>query len=315
MTPNYRQLSDPQQQVELAVENLLTSHIYPGWNIPRLVADFGTVSTAAYWGGRVRLPVGGCLSIEPIIYSAEQADLATPGEPSGGDCARGLKLYRDVCDRLETDQLYTTTMDIQGPLNTAALIWEQSDFMVAMLETPDAVHRFLDRVTNHLISIIECYIQGAGGRICGNVWPYIWLPPDIGIGITEDYMPLLSAAMYREFGLPYVERISQRFGGLFVHCCGTYEHQLRNLRESSMNLLGLEFSYPYTRPEALFETFGDSVVFVPQLGPKGVEEFENKASFFKNLLQRMQPDTRMWFIVHPEEADYQNQLAVVEGSL
>jgi hypothetical protein len=95
-------------------------------------------------------------------------------------------------------------------LNTASLLWQQEEFMIAMYNEPAQVHELLEQVTEHIIHIIRA-MKKSIGNICGPVWPYIWLPTDIGVGITEDYMPLLSPKLYREFGIPYVEKISREF--------------------------------------------------------------------------------------------------------
>lgn len=310
--PNYRQLEDEKNIVDLAVENILLNSKYPGYNPPRLIVDYGTVSTAAYWGGTVHLPVGGCLSIEPIIKSTNDLADIHCNAFEEGDGQRGINLYNQVCKKLDTSDLYCSTFDFQGPLTTAALLWEQTDFMVSMYTEPEIVHSFLDHVTTKLIEIIKKYIAGTNNKVCANVWPYIWLPTDIGIGITEDYMPLLSKEMYKEFGIPYVERISKEFGGVFIHCCGEYEHQIENLKNSEINILGLEFHYPHTRPEVLFEAFGSKALFVPYIAPKGAETFKNNTEYFLYLKSIMKQDTRLWFILNPDSDEFNNELEIVE---
>ena len=229
--PNYRQAVDIHDMAEKAAENILRGANLPGFNIPRLIADFGTVSTAAYWGGERYTPVGGCIGIKPVVESAEDVESAKPQDASGGDVERGVRLWRLVSEKLSTDRLPCSFIDIQGPLNTAALIWKQEEFMISMYTEPGAVHALLESVTEQIIRIIH-EMKERIGRISGPLWPYIWLPTDIGVGITEDYMPLLSPELYNEFGVPYVERISEALGGIFLHCCGKFEHQLENLVKS-----------------------------------------------------------------------------------
>lgn len=313
LNPRYRQMDSMEDCAVLAAEHILANGSQPGYNPPRLLTDFGTVSTAAYWGGNIHTPVGGFKFIDPIVHNAaEAAVLASPKDAASGDAGSALWLYQAVCQRLGTQRLYCSTIDFQGPLNTAALLWEQSDFMVAMCETPETVHAFLDKVTDQLIRVMKYLIKETHGKICSNVWPYIWLPSDMGISITEDYMPLLSPAMYREFGIPYVERISRAFGGVFIHCCGAYEHQISNLIHSDINILGLEFHYPHTRPEALFEAFGADVVFVPFLAPRGIEIFNSKPDYLRYLKTVKRKDTSLWFILDPEEEDFSEQLEIVK---
>lgn len=304
----YRGMKPREQMHQAAAENILINAKYPGYNPPRFIVDYETVSTAAYWGGKVRLPVGGCLSIEPVVRSAEESEKVFPGDPQSGDAKKGLEDFAQVKKLLGTEELYCTTIDFQGPLNTAALLWEQMDFMTSMYTEPDKVHCFLDRVTDHLIRVMKSYVENSGHRVCGNTWPYIWLPDDIGICMTEDYMPLLSAEMYQEFGIPYVERISREFGGVFLHCCGEYSQQLEVLKNSDINLLGLEFHYPYMDPQVMFDTFGGSVLLVPFLSSKGLEEYPKLSDYLWYLRSIQKPDTRLWLILDPNDPDYPRQL-------
>lgn len=312
MEPNYRQMEDESQAPRLAAQCILDNARYPGYNPPRVTVDFGTVSMPQFWGGTVKLPVGGCKSIEPIIHGVEDLEQICPADPESLDAAKGIELYRNVCRILKTDDLYCTTFDFQGPLTTAAMLWDQTDFMVSMCTEPEEVHRFLDHVTDHIIKVMKTYVKNANHMVCGNTWPFIWLPSDIGMGITEDYMPLISSDMYREFGIPYVERISREFGGLFIHCCGSYEHQLENLKNSDINILGLEFHYPYTKPQPLFETFGDSCLFLPYISISQNDEFKSYAEYFSYLKEIKKPETRLWFILDPNGADFKDQLRVVQ---
>lgn len=304
----YRGMRPREEMYRAAAENILLNAQYPGYNPPRFIVDYETVSTAAYWGGKLRRPVGGCLSIEPVIRSAEEAELVFPGDPRSGDAAKGLEDFAQVRKLLGTEEIRCTTIDFQGPLNTAALLWEQMDFMTSMCTDPEAVHAFLDRVTDHLIQVIRSYIEDSGHRVCGNTWPYIWLPDDIGVCMTEDYMPLLSAEMYREFGIPYVERISREFGGVFLHCCGEYAHQLQVLKDSDIHLLGLEFHYPFVDPKVMFDIFGDSVLLVPFLSAKGQDGFPKFSDYLFYLHSIQTPETRLWLLLDPKDPDYPRQL-------
>ena len=309
--PVYRQVEDRDAMVENAVQNILAGAGLPGFNIPRFIADYGTVSTAAYWGGKKHTPVGGCIGIEPVFESAEDVPRARPSDPGGRDAQRAVDDWKAISARLGTDRLYCSLIDIQGPLNTAALLWKQDDFMVAMYTEPKTVHKLLEQVTDQIIAVIRNLLDRIG-HVSGPLWPYIWLPKDIGIGITEDYMPLVSQKLYKEFGIPYVERISEAFGGLFIHCCGEYEHQFGNLVRSRINILGLEFSYPHVMPERLFEAFGSSVLFVPGLSPQCEAEFPRKLEFIRFLGERRLPGTRVWFILEPSENTFMEQVSVIE---
>lgn len=312
--PAYRQIEDLSEMACKAAQNIILNTNVPGLNIPRILADFSTVSTAAYWGGERYKSAGGCTGIRPVIETAADVGKVRPAPADGGDVEKAVRLWRAVSTELQTDRLPCSLIDIQGPLNTAALLWKQDEFMMAMIEQPEAVHALLEQVTEQLIEIVKTMIEKIG-QIAGPLWPYIWLPADIGIGIAEDYMPLVSPKLYREFGIPYVRRISEAFGGIFIHCCGTYEHQLDNLTHSQINILGVEFHYPYVKPEILFRAFGSSAVVVPMLGPHGRAEFSDQVDYLRFLKEKRFPETRLWFLLSPEAESFKSQVEIVEAMM
>lgn len=73
-----------------------------------------------------------------------------------------------------------------------------------------------------------------------------------------------------------------------------------------------EFHYPHTRPEVLFEAFGDKALFVPYLAPRGEEEFQTRSEYLRYIKKVKRKDTRLWFILDPGEEDFKEQLALVE---
>ena len=130
--PNYRQMADAEEMAQTAAQNILLGANIPGHNIPRLIADFGTVTTAAYWGGRRHTLVGGCIGIDPVFETADDLDSIQPKDASTCDVARGVALWQRTSEILRIDRLPCTMIDIQSPLNTAALLWRQEEFMMAM---------------------------------------------------------------------------------------------------------------------------------------------------------------------------------------
>jgi len=53
---------------------------------------------------------------------------------------------------------------------------------------------------------------------------------DIGLCLADDTpLIMLSPSMYEEFALPYNSRIGEAFGGVHLHSCGDYRHNLDNI--------------------------------------------------------------------------------------
>jgi len=292
---NYRQIEGDDLIVENAVKSILASANLSEDYLPWFGPDFGTISTARAFGGEIIHPDGGNIFIKPIISDPEEADAAVAGDPAGGDVAHAIALAARVRERLGTDKLWCRGVDMQGPLSTVSLLWEQEDLLCSMYTDPEPVHRLLDRVTDHLIAIMHAQEVGMG-PMCGSVWPYVWLPQDLGVVITEDMMPLMSPELYKEFGLPYVKRIADEFNGVFVHCCGAFSQHLDNIAASGINYRGIEYWEPYMKTEEIFEKLGPSLVYNPNNSDdENLPQYQNRTAFLKYLSTVAPAEMRFYF--------------------
>lgn len=286
--PAYRQAFDDAKMLAAIPAHLEAESRLPGVNLPAVFLDYGTISTAKYWGGAPRFDsTGGNIFVDPVAATLAEAEALAPLPPAhpDQDAARGLAVYHQARRLLETEHLWLRTPDMQGPLNTAGLVMNQEELLMALLSEPEAAQPFLDKVTDFLIRYQRHLQQASGQRVCGNIWPYVFLPCDLGICMTEDLMPLLGPETYRDVGLPLVRRMADAFGGLMVHCCGTYGRHVEHMAASGIPYLGLEFHPPHTTIEQLKPLWGRTV-FVP-----GWPTPELCA----DLLATTPEDVRFWF--------------------
>jgi hypothetical protein len=302
----YRQVHDQEEMLRLAVMNLEAQARLPGLNLPAFCYDTGTVSTAKYWGGRFEQePTTGNEFIHPVAQTVEEALALPPPLPVDHpdmDAAAALRHWRRLGEVLETDKLWLRTCDFQGPFNTAGLIMNQEELLMAMYADPDAVRLLLERVTNHLIAFGRYFINQTGSRVCGSVWPYTFLPSDLGVSFTEDLMPLMSAELYREFAAPYLRRLSTEFGGLHIHCCGQWGRHAETLRNSGACIRAVEFHYPFTKIEEI-ACLAPDTVFVPCIALEQQSDFSDTAAYFEHLLRTTPENCRFWFFFPVESPE------------
>ena len=300
---NYRQSFDDEVMLNKAPKNLEFQGNLEGINLPSFFADFGTISTARYWGGSAHFDsTGGNIFIDPVAQTLDEALRLEPlpvDHPSM-DGARGLRLYKQICQSLQTDALWFRSPDMQGTLNTAGLVMNQEQLLVDMFSEKTKVHAFLDKVSDFLIEY-ALYLRKEtadtdhqGGKVCGNIWPYSFIPDSIGISFTEDLMPLLSPGMYKEFGLPYLKKLQSALGELLIHCCGSWGRHARTLQEAGLRLMGMEYHYPLTRHEEL-ECLADQTVFIPYILLYQQERFQNTAEYYRYLIEESPSNYRYWF--------------------
>lgn len=94
---------------------------------------------------------------------------------------------------------------------------------------------------------------------------------DGGLSITVDEIGSISSEMYREFFEEDLRTLSQRYGGLGVHCCANSRHQWENLRRlPGLRMLNL------VRPEKVlresYEYFKDTAAMWPEKMEGGIPE-------------------------------------------
>ena len=304
----YRQCPDERRMVDTACEVIAKDMALPAsCNVlPSLFPDFGTVSMPAVYGGTV-MPArdGGGIHIKPVARTIEDVLKLSPKPFEETDFQRALNMRAEICERLGTNNIYLRTPDFQGPLNTLALLFEnQSELMIAMYEQPELVHEAARRVTDMLIDYVAKFRAAAGpSNVIGNIWPYTALIDGKGVAITQDYMPLLGPDLYAEFELPYLKRISDAFGGVFIHCCGYYGWHLPNLAASGVEIIGIECFNPQTTFAEIFQHFGQRVAIMCAGHPKGYPDLPAYLRSFKG-----QPcaKTRFWLCPcqgNPKETD------------
>lgn len=216
----------------------------------------GTCTLASAFGGRLTLTPNGKHWIEPILQRAQDVfALRTPAATAGA-VGVGLAQYRELLERVD-GYVPPGMPDMQGPLQTAAMLWGEEAFILAMYDTPEAVHHLLGVVTDHFIAVAR-HLREHFRDTRVSSYPPAYLPSDLGQGIIEDFMHLLTPAQYEEFGLPCVNRIADAFGGVWVHCCGRFQHHWSAVKRIH-NLRGLDTMYPFTQPEEVYAAFPDIV--------------------------------------------------------
>ena len=142
---------------------------------------------------------------------------------------RRLTEWVDLAQRKLGAELPMWTMDIQSPFSVAARVVEPNELLIACITDPKAVHHLCRMVTDYSIEMTAQHIrQMEHPGFPGRNFPSI--SENIGVCIADDTpLIMLSPAMYREFSLPYNSRIGEAFGGVHVHSCGDYRHNMDNL--------------------------------------------------------------------------------------
>ncbi len=219
----------------------------------------------------------------PLVTTAAEADRLPTPNLSSRPLERIFELGHLVRERLGPD-VPIGVPDIQSPLDIAALVWRKEDLFVATYEEPDAVKRLTGKCRDLLRSFLSEF-KAQFPNCCLCHCPYAWAPAELGCWLSEDEVGMMSPAMFEEFVLPSLTELSRDFGGIFMHCCATADHQYP-MFNAIPNLRGINRVFQAPGPRPAIEAFsGRTVLMMAWLDEQAVYD----------LLDMALPDTRFVF--------------------
>lgn len=239
-------------------------------SVPYASPATGTECFAAAFGCPVHVYDDSPPCALSLVSTPEEADrLFSPGldaEPM----QRILEAVQKLRDRLGPD-VPISVPDMQSPFDIAALIWRKEDLFIAMCDAPDSVKRLTEECYNLQTTFIDQLMKIAPNcSLCH--CPQMWTPPEMGAWVSEDEAGSLSVAMFEEFCLPTLQTLSNRYGGISLHCCATADHQYASFRKiPKLRGLNRVFQTPGSKPA--IDAFAGETVLITAWFP---EEFINE---------------------------------------
>jgi hypothetical protein len=270
--------------------------------IPHLQPQGGVTVFASAFGCKVDFFKHTLPWAHPVISADDPPEKAVAlVAPSVSDGQLGSMLEFTEYFVHETRGRYPVAMtDLQGPLDTAYLVWEPSAFMLAMYDAPREVHHVMRLVTD----LIVRYVKEQRSRSPEFIpchFPPVWLPDGRGIAISDDALAVLSPGLYREFCLPYVNELAEEFGGVLIHSCGNFAHQLDNLAQVR-DLRGINFGASEMSFEKIWERFGGRTAVIPHLGLNKDIHFSGNRAYMEHIRKTVDHSRGLCVIVTPEAA-------------
>jgi len=240
--------------------------------IPNLFPYLGTGVLASAFGCEVIYPEVEQPWTKPIVFSPDDVYKLKEPEPTDGILKKVLELTKFMVEKTNGEIPIRVT-DIQGPLDTASLIWEYSSFLTAMYEAPEAVDTLLDMVTDLIIDFVPLQreiCEEWGTEFIPNHCPRVWVPNDWGISISEDLLAVVSPHLYKEFALPHNQRLADAFNGLHIHSCGNFTFNYENLLKID-KLRGVDMGVTETSYPKAVEVLKDKCLLIPRIGFIGLD--------------------------------------------
>ncbi|MGQ9594225.1 MAG: uroporphyrinogen decarboxylase family protein [Anaerolineae bacterium] len=181
---------------------------------------FYTFSAYGAWefGGEIKWPddrwgAGPSVARRPVGKPEDLWTLEVP-EPKTAGCVPKMLEFA----KIQEEHGVPISFICGSPFSHAANLCGVDTFLQWLIEIPEAVHRALRLVTDHILSVAQLFIQTFGkGRVLAR-----------SAATVES---LISPRHFEEFALPYLQELHQKVlsmgaRSIYCHICGEQNHNL-----------------------------------------------------------------------------------------
>jgi hypothetical protein len=278
-------LLDPKKFLEAQLEEIDGQSKLRGDLVPALCPTLGVIAIPSAFGAEVVWWENDFPAVRPLIGDDTDKirSLARP-TIKDGELGRILEYTRAFLERTQ-GRMPIRLGDIQGPLDNAALIFGHTSFLEALITAPRDVHLLLDMITDLMIEFVAAQrglVHAAGAEFVPSSFQP-WLPDGEGISVANDVAVMLSPELHDEFGVPYLNRLSNAFGGVYIHSCGDWTHLFPSL-EKVRGLRGLEFGASEAPYDKVLARFGGRTVLACRVGLHRDIRFAGMADFVRKVI-------------------------------
>jgi len=196
-------------------------------SIPYIDMLTGTEIFAEAMGCRVHRPSDNMPFALPLIQQAKEVSKLKVPDLWDSSLAYLFEMADELKAKVGPGAIFRM-VDIQSPLDIAALIWEKTEFYVAFIEEPEAVKELAMKIKVLLTQFLDEWFKRYGKEFIAH-FPNYYMPS--GLTLSEDEIGVVSKNTFDEFFLPELTELSQRYGGIGIHCCADSKHQWPNFKK------------------------------------------------------------------------------------
>lgn len=257
--------------------------------VPAVYPSTGTEIFAEAFGSKVHKSIDNMPFALPVIFDI--ADIGKLKEPDimNSNLSEVFEIaerLRQLCGRDAIVRL----PDIQSPWDISALVCEKTACMMAMYDDPDALKELTMMCERTVCRFLDAWFQEFGTDYVAHYPDYFMRG---GVTLSEDDIGIINSDTFLEFCLDSLNRLSNRYGGIGIHCCANSAHQWENfLKIDGLRLLNL--NQPMDVLKKAFVFFENRYAQMPGDGNEGLPEREWLAGNVKNahLAFRYYADSR-----------------------
>jgi MtaA/CmuA family methyltransferase len=223
-------------------------NIFRRFGVDAITACSDAYRVSADLGGRMAYPEDQPPHLlHPLVTSAADVDHLRRPDPTrrGSRMSDRTQAVREMVKAVGDECLVLGWVDM--PFAEACAMCGVQEFMMLMMDEPEAAHRLLDFLADVVIDF--CLVQLEAGS------------PMIGAG--DAAASLISSEHYREFALPYEQRICQAVhdaGGLVkLHICGNTNALLDDMPQSGADLFNVDHMVDLARAVEVYGGAGKCI--------------------------------------------------------
>lgn len=183
-----------------------------------------------------------------------------------------------------------------GPMDIASMVVRDTELLADLYDYPKEVHRLLKSCTELYIAFYKAQ-QEIVPEFVPTIVDDMYIPDGHGILCGEDWLSVISPELAIEFEIPYINRISDAFGGVAIHACGNLVPQFELLKKHVRNLRGIYFNAGECSFQSAVDVFrGTDVVLMPRWALNHPYRYESRLDFVKKILSLKTDDVTVYLI-------------------
>ena len=196
----------------------------------------GTEIFAKAFGCRILYPVDNNPAPFPMIHNAADAMALRVPSLDAPALRRVFEMADELSRRAGPGALFRL-VDMQCPLDVAATMWDKINFYPALIKSPEIVNELVEKITTLQFTFLDEWFRRYGTEFIAH-FPDYYMPQ--GITLSVDEIGAVSGKMFLQFFLPHLNRFSERYGGLGIHCCAHARHQWEHIKKvTGLRLLNI----------------------------------------------------------------------------
>lgn len=224
--------------------------------LPGFWSEYGMCTEPSAFGAKTIWTKHALPHADRIIADISEADaIPEPNPKTDGMLPFVIQRLMDYQSEIRKAGCEIKFAIARGPLNIASFLLGTTELMMAMMMDPEAVHRFLEKITNFTVNWLQLQKET--------------FPSIEGILVLDDIVGFVGDDECRQYAVPYLKRIFAAFDSKvrFFHNDAQGLISTPYLKEIGINLFNFSFEHSL---QEIRHLAGPDVTLLGNLPPRDV---------------------------------------------